>query len=42
MKLGEQFVNPLMQDLIKHHVRPYLPALVRVPHEVEVGLAPKS
>ncbi len=42
MKLGEQFVNPLVQDLIGHHVRPYLPALGRVPHEVKRGLARKN
>jgi hypothetical protein len=42
MKLGEQFVNPLVQDLIGHHVRPYLPALGKIPHKVELGLAPKN
>jgi hypothetical protein len=42
MKLGEQFVDPLLQDLIGHHVRPYLAALGRVSHKVELGLAPKS
>jgi hypothetical protein len=42
MKLGEQFTDPLAQDLIGHHVRPYLPALGRVLHEVEFGLPPKS
>ncbi len=42
MKLGEQFVDPLAKDLIGHHVRPYLLALSRVPHKVELGLAPKS
>jgi hypothetical protein len=30
MKQGEQFANPLAQDLIGHHVRPYLLALGRV------------
>jgi hypothetical protein len=42
MKLGEQFADPLVQDLIGQHVRPYLPALGRVPHEVKLGLAQKS
>ncbi len=42
MKLGEQFANPLAQNLIGHHVGPYLPTLGRVPHEIELGLAPKS
>ncbi len=42
MKLREQFVNPLAQDLIRHHVRPYLLALGRVLHEVELGLARKN
>ncbi len=42
MKLGEQFADPLAQDLIGHHVQPYLPTFSRVPHEVELGLAPKS
>jgi hypothetical protein len=42
MKLGEQFTDPLTQDFIGHHVQPYLPALSRVLHEVEFGLAPKS
>jgi hypothetical protein len=42
MKLGEQFANPFVQDLIGHHVRPYLPAFGRVPHEVELGLTPKN
>ncbi len=42
MKLGEQFTDPFAQDLIGHHVRPYLPTLGRVPHEIELGLAPKN
>jgi len=42
MKLGEQFVDPLTQDLIGHHVRPYLPAFGKVSHKVELGLTPKS
>ncbi len=42
MKLGKQFDEPLAQDLIGHHVRPYLPALSRVLHEVDLGLTPKS
>ncbi len=42
MKLGEQFANPFAQDLIGHHVRPYVPAFGRVSHEVEFRLAPKS
>jgi hypothetical protein len=42
MKLGEQFADPLAQDVIGNHVRPYLPALGRVSHEVELGLAPKN
>jgi len=42
MKLGEQFTKPLVQDLIGHRVGPYLPAPGRVPHEVELGLTPKS
>jgi hypothetical protein len=42
MKLGEQFADPLTHDLIGHHVQPYMPALGRVPHEVELGLTPKS
>jgi hypothetical protein len=42
MKLGEQFADPLVQDLIEHHVQPYMPTLGKIPHEVELGLAPKS
>jgi len=42
MKLGEQFTDPLLQHLIEHHVRTYLPALGKVPHKVELGLAPKN
>ncbi len=42
MKLGEQFVDPLLQDLIEHHVQPYLLAFGGVPHEVELGLTPKN
>jgi len=42
MKLGKQFVDPLSQDLIGHHVRPYLQTLGRVLHETELSLAPKS
>jgi hypothetical protein len=42
MKLGEQFANPFAHDLIGHHVRPYVPAIGRVSHEVELGLAQKN
>jgi hypothetical protein len=42
MKLGEQFTDPLTQDLIKHHVQPYLPTLGKISHEVKLGLTPKS
>jgi len=42
MKLGEQFTDPHLQDLIEHHVRPYLLALGRVLHELELGITPKS
>ncbi len=42
MKLGKQFADPLVHDVIGNHVRPYMPALGRVLHEVELGLAPKS
>jgi hypothetical protein len=42
MKLGEQFVDPFAQDLIKHHVQPYLLAFNRVLYEVELGLTPRS
>jgi hypothetical protein len=42
MKHGEQFVEPLAHDLIGRHVRPYMLALGRVLHEVELGLTPKS
>jgi hypothetical protein len=42
MKLGKQFVDPLLQDLIGHHVRPYLQTLGRVLHETELSLTPKS
>ncbi len=42
MKLGEQFANPFTQDLIRNHVRLYLPAFGRVLHKVELGLTPKS
>ncbi len=42
MKMGEQFTDPLAQDLIRHHVRPYVLALGRVLHEVELGLTPKN